>query len=60
MTKNMKDNEVQYIKQIPSHPRNRMRRTIRNTPAKILVDRQVLEVIPYFNANIKVNETEKK
>ena len=56
----MKDTEVQYVKQILSHPRNRMRRTIRNTPAKILVDRQVLEVIPYFNANIKVNENEKK
>ena len=56
----MKDNEVQYVKQIPSHPRNRMRRTIKNTPAKILVDRQVLEVIPYFNANIEVNENEKK
>ena len=52
-------NEVQFIKQVPSHPRNRMRRTIKNTPAKILVDRQVLEDIPYFNTNNKVNETDK-
>ena len=52
-------NEVQFIKQVPSHPRNRMRRTIKNTPVKILVGRQVLEDIPYFNTNIKVNETDK-
>ena len=42
----MKDKEVQFIEQILSHPRNRMRRTIGNTPAKVLVDRQVLEDIP--------------
>ena len=46
MIKSMKDKEVQFIEQILSHPRNRMRRTIGNTPAKVLVDREVLEDIP--------------
>ena len=53
------NDDVQITEVVPSHPRNRFQRAIRNTPAKISVDKNVLEDLPYFNANIKVNETNK-
>ena len=42
------------------HPRDRMKRILRNTPANILVDADVLKELPYFSAKIKVDELNKK
>ena len=42
------------------HPRDRMKRILRNTPANILVDADVLKELPYFSAKIKIDELNKK
>ena len=42
------------------HPRDSMKRILRNIPANILVDADVLKELPYFNAKIKVDELNKK
>ena len=42
------------------HPGDRMKRILRNTPANILVDADVLKELLYFNAKIKVDELNKK
>ena len=42
------------------HPIDRMKRILRNTPANITVDADVLKELPYFNAKIKVDELNKK
>ena len=54
-----KDPKVEYIKTVLVHQRDRLSRKIRNAPAKIFVDEQVLNDLPYFNTKIKVNETDK-
>ena len=53
------DGEVKFVKQVPDHPRYRLQRAIRDSTAKVSVDKNVLEDLPYFNKNIKVNEAEK-
>ena len=55
----VKDGEVKFVKQVPDHPRYRLQRAIRDSTAKVSVDKNVLEDLPYFNKNIKVNEAEK-
>ena len=42
------------------HPRDRMKRILRNTPVNISADADVLKELPYFNAKIKVDELNKK
>ena len=42
------------------HPRDRMKRILRNTTTNISVDADVLKELPYFNAKIKVDELNKK
>ena len=42
------------------HPRDSMKRILRNIPANILVDADVLKELPYFNAKIKVDELNKE
>ena len=42
------------------HPGDRMKCILRNTPANILVDADVLKELLYFNAKIKVDELNKK
>ena len=42
------------------HPRDRMKRILRNTPANISVDADLLKELPYFNAKLKVDELNKK
>ena len=51
--------EVKFVKQVPAHPRYRLQRAIRDSTAKVSVDKNVSEDLPYFNKNIKVNEAEK-
>ena len=55
----VKDKEVKFVKQVPAHPRYRLQRGIRDSTAKVSVDKNVLQDLPYFNQNIKVNEAEK-
>ena len=54
-----KNPEVEYVKTVPIHPRNRLSRKIINAPTNIFVDKQVLKDLPYFNTKIKVDETDK-
>ena len=42
------------------HHRGRMKHILRNKPANISVDADVLKELPYFNAKIKVDELNKK
>ena len=44
---------------MPQHPRNRLRRGVKNKPANIICDENFLKEFPYFNKKIKVNETDK-
>ena len=53
----VEDGEVKFIKQVPVHPKYRM--IIRDSIVKVSIDKNVLEDLPYFNKNIKVNEAEK-
>ena len=55
----VKDGEVKFVKQVPAPPRYRLQRAIRDSTAKVSVDKNALEDLPYFNKNIKVNEAEK-
>ena len=52
------DDVAQITKVTPAHPRCRLQRTLRNAP-KISVDKNVLEDLPYFNANIRANGIDK-
>lgn len=54
-----KEPEVEYVKTVPVHSRDRVSRKNRNVPAKIFVQNQVLKDLPYFNIKIKVNEVVK-
>ena len=45
--------DIQYMKTIPQHPQDRLRRRVKNRPAKFLKE------FPNFNRKIKVNETDK-
>ena len=48
-----------YVKTNPGHPRYRMDCVLRNLPANIMVDADVLKDLPYFNTKIKVGEVNK-
>ena len=52
------DDNAQITKVTPAHPRYRLQRALRNA-SKMSVDKNVLEGLPYFNASIRVNETDK-
>ena len=52
------ESEVQYIKPLPQHPRDRLNRRLKNRPANIICDEELLKEFPYFN-RIEVNETDK-
>ena len=52
------DDVVQITKVTPAHPKYRQQRASRNV-SKISVDKNVLKDLPYFNAKIRVNETDK-
>ena len=54
-----KEPEVEYVKTVPVHSRDRVSRKTRNVPAKIFVHDQVLKDLPYFSFKIKVNEVDK-
>ena len=51
--------KLNCIKQVPARPKYRLKRVIRDSIVKVSVDKNVLEDLPYFNKNIKVNEAEK-
>ena len=54
-----RNREVPYIKTNPAHIRYRMDSILRNGPANIMVDADVLKDLPYFNAKIKVGKVNK-
>ena len=53
------DDEVKITKVQPLHSRERLQRALRRKTPKILVDKEVLEDLPYFNTKIKIDETNK-
>ena len=55
----VKDGKVKFVKQVPTHSRYKLQRAIRDSTAKVSVDKNALEDLLYFNKNIKVNEAEK-
>ena len=52
------DDVAQITKVTPAYPRYRLQHALRNA-LKISVDKNMLEDLPYFNTNIRVNETDK-
>ena len=54
-----KTDEVEISKVQPMHPRDRLQRALRRKTPKILVDKEVLEDLPYFNTKIKIDEINK-
>ena len=58
--KDNKERDDLYITRVnPAHPRYRMRRILRNPPVNLEVDAEVLQDLPYLNANIKDGELNK-
>ena len=54
-----RNGEVPYIKTNPAHPRYKTDHILRNRPANIITDADMLKDFPYFNAKIKVGEVNK-
>ena len=54
-----RNREVPYVKTNPAHPRYRIDCILRNQPANIMVNVDVLKDLPYFNTKIKVGEVNK-
>ena len=50
---------MQYIKTLPQHPRDWLRGRLKNRPANIICNKELLKEISYFNRKIKVNKTDK-
>ena len=51
--------EIQYIKTVTQHSRDRLSRRLKTRPAIIICDEEFLKEFPYFNRKRKVNETNK-
>ena len=50
---------VPYVKTNTAHPRYRMDRILRNRPANIMADADVLKDLPYCNTKLKVGKVNK-
>ena len=51
--------EIQYLKTVLQHPRDRFRRRINNKPTHTICDEEFLKEFRYFNRKLKVSKTDK-
>ena len=51
--------ELNYLKTVPSQPKDHLSRWLKNAPANIVCNEEFLKEFAYFNKKIRVNETDK-
>ena len=55
----VKDGKVKFVKQVPTHSRYKLQRAIRDSTAKVSVDKNALEDLPFLTKMSKLPKPRK-